>query len=237
MVGTRDLRGATTIRETAAILANARLFVGTVSFLMHVAPGCRMPERDYLQWAGSPLAIRLRVQSQSLLGSTMRTMLALELLRIRSQMHEANITVSDVTNAIGQMLSRPRGPLEVETVEVLARDLGVYSESINRVGPMEAISHRPDQHPSVFVCILNWNELAETAGNTSPRFSVSITPITRSLSSITAQQTIRLLRCAGWGPVSNSSNIAKISRFYRRQQRGYEARLGEWGRICLAAEQ
>ena len=27
---------------------------------------------------------------------------------------------------------------------------------------MEAISHRPDQHPSVFVCILNWNGLAET---------------------------------------------------------------------------
>jgi hypothetical protein len=35
--GVRDLRGKTSLRETAAILANARLLIGNVGFLMHLA--------------------------------------------------------------------------------------------------------------------------------------------------------------------------------------------------------
>ena len=39
----RDLRGATGIREAAAILYHARLYVGTVGFLMHLARAVECP--------------------------------------------------------------------------------------------------------------------------------------------------------------------------------------------------
>ena len=39
----RDLRGATGISEAAAILYHARLYVGTVGFLMHVARAVECP--------------------------------------------------------------------------------------------------------------------------------------------------------------------------------------------------
>jgi hypothetical protein len=41
--GVVDLRGKTTIRETAAVLANCRLFVGNVGFLMHLARAVECP--------------------------------------------------------------------------------------------------------------------------------------------------------------------------------------------------
>ena len=43
LAGTHDFRGKTTIRESAAILANARLFIGTVGFLMHVSRAVDCP--------------------------------------------------------------------------------------------------------------------------------------------------------------------------------------------------
>ena len=127
LVGTRDLRGATTIRETAAILANARLFVGTVGFLMHVARAVECPSVIIFGGREAPwqsgYACNLNLYSAVPCAPCWRWN-SCEFDRKCM----TNITVSDVTNAIGQMLSRPRGPLEVETVEVLARDLGVYSD-------------------------------------------------------------------------------------------------------------
>lgn len=41
--GAHDLRGRTTLRETAAVLAQARLFVGLVGFLMHLARAVDCP--------------------------------------------------------------------------------------------------------------------------------------------------------------------------------------------------
>jgi hypothetical protein len=38
-----DLRGKTSIRQTAALLHEARLFVGSVGFLMHLARACDCP--------------------------------------------------------------------------------------------------------------------------------------------------------------------------------------------------
>src|SRR5262249_40944014 len=39
----KDLRGATSIRESAAILHHARLYIGTVGFLMHLARAVDCP--------------------------------------------------------------------------------------------------------------------------------------------------------------------------------------------------
>ena len=41
--GLHDLRGATTVRETAAILQNSRLYIGAVGFLMHLARAVDCP--------------------------------------------------------------------------------------------------------------------------------------------------------------------------------------------------
>jgi hypothetical protein len=41
--GVRDLRGQTKVRESAAVLANCRLFLGNVGFLMHLARAVECP--------------------------------------------------------------------------------------------------------------------------------------------------------------------------------------------------
>lgn len=43
IVGARDLRGALKLRETAALLSSARMFVGTSGFLMHLARAVECP--------------------------------------------------------------------------------------------------------------------------------------------------------------------------------------------------
>lgn len=43
LAGARDLRGRTTLREAAGVIAGADLFVGMVGFLMHVAAAVRTP--------------------------------------------------------------------------------------------------------------------------------------------------------------------------------------------------
>ena len=127
LVGTRDLRGATTIRETAAILANARLFVGTVGFLMHVARAVECPSVIIFGGREAPwqsgYACNLNLYSAVPCAPCWRWN-SCEFDRKCM----TNITVGDVTSAIGQMLNRPRGPLEVETVEILSRDLTANSD-------------------------------------------------------------------------------------------------------------
>jgi hypothetical protein len=43
LLNVKDLRGVTTVRETSAILANARLYIGAVGFLMHLARAVDCP--------------------------------------------------------------------------------------------------------------------------------------------------------------------------------------------------
>jgi ADP-heptose:LPS heptosyltransferase len=112
-----DLRGATNIRETAAILSNARLFVGTVGFLMHLARAVECPsvivyggreapwQSGYISncnlYMALPCSPCWRWNSCDFDHQCMR-----------------DISVADVVSAIRQMIDRPRGPLAVETVEV-----------------------------------------------------------------------------------------------------------------------
>ena len=73
-----DLRGATSIREAAAILNHARLYVGTVGFLMHLARAVECPERDRIWRTRGTVAIRVYLQSESVLCRALRSMLASE---------------------------------------------------------------------------------------------------------------------------------------------------------------
>ena len=113
----RDLRGATSIREAAAILSQARLYVGTVGFLMHVARAVECPavivfggreapwQTGYIcntnLYSPVPCAPCWRSNTCDIGRQCMR-----------------DIAVDDVVSAIRHMMGKPRGPLAVETVDV-----------------------------------------------------------------------------------------------------------------------
>lgn len=60
IAGTLDLRGRTTLREAAAVLAGARLFIGMVGYLMHAAAAVATPSlviyggREHPEQSGYP---------------------------------------------------------------------------------------------------------------------------------------------------------------------------------------
>jgi len=114
---TNDLRGATSVRETAAILSHARLYVGTVGFLMHVARAVECPsviifggreapwQTGYIcnlnLYSAVPCAPCWRSNTCDFDRQCMR-----------------DILVDDVVSAIRKMMERPRNPLAVETVDI-----------------------------------------------------------------------------------------------------------------------
>ena len=114
-----DLRGTTGIRETAAILHHARLYVGTVGFLMHLARAVECPgvivfggreapwQSGYVcninLYSAVPCAPCWRGNTCELDRRCMR-----------------DISATDVVSAIRQMLNRPRNPLAVETLDIAA---------------------------------------------------------------------------------------------------------------------
>jgi hypothetical protein len=113
----KDLRGTTSIRESAAILHHARLYVGTIGFLMHLARAVECPsvivyggreapwQSGYIcninLYSAVPCAPCWRWNSCDFDRRCMR-----------------EIVVEDVVLAIRQMLEKPRNPLAVEIVEI-----------------------------------------------------------------------------------------------------------------------
>lgn len=113
----RDLRGATGIRETAAILYNARLYVGVVGFPMHVARAVECPSVIIFGGREAPwqsgYICNLNLYSPVPCAPCWRS----NTCDFDRQCMQA-ISVSDVVAAIRTMLARPRGPLAIETVEI-----------------------------------------------------------------------------------------------------------------------
>jgi hypothetical protein len=112
-----DLRGATSIRDAAAILNRARLYVGTVGFLMHLARAVECPSvivfggREAPWQSGS--VCNLNLYSAVPCAPCWRANTCEFDRRCMS-----NISVADVVSAIRQMLEMPRNPLAVETVDI-----------------------------------------------------------------------------------------------------------------------
>ncbi len=112
-----DLRGRTSIRQSAAILHHARLYVGTVGFLMHLARAVECPSVIVFGGREAP------AQSGYICNANLYSPVACapcwrgntcELDRQCMQ----EITEANVVDAIRRMLVRPRGPLETESVDV-----------------------------------------------------------------------------------------------------------------------
>lgn len=113
-----DLRGATGIREAAAILYHARLYVGTVGFLMHLARAVECPSVIIFGGREAPwqsgYSCNFNLYSPVQCAPCWRTN-ACDFER--RCMHD--ISVDNVVSAIRQMLQRPRNPLLVETSEIV----------------------------------------------------------------------------------------------------------------------
>jgi hypothetical protein len=113
-----DLRGRTSIRESASILHHARLYVGTVGFLMHLARAVECPavivyggreapwQSGYISnfnlYSAVPCAPCWRLNSCDFDRKCM-----------------GDISVSDVVSAIRQMLNSARGPLTLQTIDLM----------------------------------------------------------------------------------------------------------------------
>jgi len=108
--GTLDLRGKTTIRETAALLHHCRLYVGNVGFLMHLARAVECP--SVIVYGGR------EAPGQSGYGCNLNLYSALPCapcwLWNKCAYNRAcmdRVTVEDVTAAVQEMMARPRNPL------------------------------------------------------------------------------------------------------------------------------
>lgn len=115
--GAKDLRGATGVREAAAILSQARLFVGTVGFLMHLARAVECPSVIIFGGREAPW------QSGYICNANLYSPVPCAPCWRWNGCEFARecmdrITVPDVVSAIREMTGRPRGPLAVETVEI-----------------------------------------------------------------------------------------------------------------------
>ena len=113
----RDLRGATRIRETAAILYHARLYVGTVGFPMHLARAVECPSVIVFGGREAPwqsgYICNSNIYSEVPCAPCWRSNTCDFDRRCMS-----DISVDDVVSAIRQMMGRPRNPLAVETIEI-----------------------------------------------------------------------------------------------------------------------
>lgn len=113
----RDLRGATRIRETAAILHNTRLYIGTVGFLMHLARAVECPSVIVFGGREAPwqtgYACNFNLYSAPPCAPCWRDNACDFGRRCMDE-----ISVANVVEAIRQMMLRPRNPLAVEMVEI-----------------------------------------------------------------------------------------------------------------------
>jgi Glycosyltransferase family 9 (heptosyltransferase) len=116
----QDLRGCTTIREAGSILYQARLYVGGVGFLMHLARAVECP--SVIVYGGREAPWQSGYISNLNLYSALPCSPCWRWNSCdidRRCMEE--ISVDDVVSAIQEMIERPRAPLPVETVDIMPK--------------------------------------------------------------------------------------------------------------------
>ncbi len=139
----KDLRGATSIRETAAILHNARLYFGTVGFLMHLARAVECPGVIVFGGREAPW------QSGYVCNTNLYTAVpCAPCWRWNSCDFDrkcmTDISVSDAVSAIRDTMDRPRGPLSVEIVEIRADHLAQVSAPPGRAESAPGLASTPE---------------------------------------------------------------------------------------------
>lgn len=115
--GVKDLRGANTMRESAAILYHARLYIGTVGFLMHLARAVECPSVIVFGGREAPWQSGY-ISNRNLYSPVPCAPCWRGNICDHDRQCMKNISTTDVTAAIREMLARPRDPLPVETVDI-----------------------------------------------------------------------------------------------------------------------
>jgi len=131
--GALDLRGKTTLRETAAVLANSRAFVGQVGFLMHLARSvdCRSVivygGRETPEQSGYPCNVNLY---SPVACSPCWRLNSCPFDRACLQM----ISADEVIDGVAMVLQRSGTPLQTDThmitPDVIARTLERYADAV-----------------------------------------------------------------------------------------------------------
>ncbi len=124
--GALDLRGKTTLRESAAILASSRVFIGQVGFLMHLARAVDC--RSVIVFGGreDPLVSGYRV-NENIVG---RTPCSFCWQRNKCDYNREcmrMIGVDEVAAAVRRQLEREGTPLEVDRVNLDSPQVSVSS--------------------------------------------------------------------------------------------------------------
>lgn len=113
----QDLRGATTLRQAAALLAQARLFIGPVGFLMHLARAVECPAVIIYGGRESPA-----ISGYPCNANLTETPPCSPCWQRNRCDHDraclAQLPLERVTAAVDAMLSRPRGPLVAAEAEL-----------------------------------------------------------------------------------------------------------------------
>jgi len=135
LANARDLRGMTSMRQSAAILYQARLHVGHEGFLMHLARAVECPGVIVFGGRVAPDQIgyvcNINLYSALPCAPCWRTNTC-----DFDRKCMTDISVAQVVSAVREMMARPRGPLAVETVEI--RPAGVAG-TLARPGPIEEV--------------------------------------------------------------------------------------------------
>lgn len=116
---TVDLRGKTSIRETASVLANSRLYIGNVGFLMHLAravdcPGVIIYGGREAPWQSGYLANENLISNLSCSPCWLRNKCDFD----RACM--SSITAKNVIEAVDRQLLKSRSDLPVELFSINA---------------------------------------------------------------------------------------------------------------------
>jgi len=126
--GVNNLAGATSIRQSAAILYHARLYVGTVGFLMHLARAVECPSVVIFGGREAPwqsgYICNFNIYSDLPCAPCWRSNTC-----DFNRQCMSDISAEEVVRAIRQMLDRPRNPLAVETVEIAADPTAICGKS------------------------------------------------------------------------------------------------------------
>ncbi|HTX39951.1 MAG TPA: glycosyltransferase family 9 protein, partial [Bryobacteraceae bacterium] len=118
---TRDLRGSTSLRESAAILHQARLYIGLEGFLMHLARAVECPA--VIVFGGRSAPWQLGYVCNINIHSTISCAPCWRSNNCELERQCMNdISVADVVAATREMMRRPRNPLAVETVTIASDD-------------------------------------------------------------------------------------------------------------------
>lgn len=115
--GATDLRGKTSIRETGAVLANCRLYIGGEGFLMHLARAVECPSVVILGGRTAPwqFCYSCNINLYSALPCS-PCGLWNDCDYNRDCMRQ--ISATDATEAVLSLLERPRNPLAMDIVKI-----------------------------------------------------------------------------------------------------------------------